>query len=157
MKEETKRILLNLAYAIIPVVLVAVSGFLFTSSNMEWFNSLNEPVFSPPDWLFGVIWGIIYVIYMFIIYSLISNKLMDKTTIILLLINGILNVAWCAVFFGLQSLVGGFIVIILHLITAILLSLCILKKNNLLGYISLALPIWLILATGLNIGLLIVN
>lgn len=157
MKEETKRILLNLAYAIIPVVLVAVSGFLFTSSNMEWFNSLNEPVFSPPDWLFGLVWGIIYVIYMFIIYALLNNKELDKTTLILLLINGILNIAWCAVFFGLQSLVGGLIILILHLIAAVLLSLVILKKNNVLGYLSLALLIWLIFATGLNLGLIVVN
>lgn len=157
MKEETKRILLNLAYAIIPVILVAVSGFLFTSSNMEWFNSLNEPVFSPPDWLFGLVWGIIYVIYMFIIYSLLNRNELDKTTLILLLINGILNIAWCAVFFGLQSLVGGLIVLILHLIVAVLLSLAILKKNNVLGYLSLTLPVWLIFATGLNIGLIIVN
>ena len=157
MKEETKRILLNLAYAIVPVILVAVAGYLFTIYSMDWFNSLNEPAFSPPDWFFGVAWGIIYVIFMFIIYSLLSNKLMDKTTIILLLINGILNIAWCAVFFGLQSLVGGLIIIILHLISAILLSLDLLKKNNVLGYLSLILPVWLIFATGLNIGLIIVN
>lgn len=36
----------------------------FTGAGMvgykEWYASLSKPFFAPPDWLFGVAWGLIY-------------------------------------------------------------------------------------------------
>ena len=74
-----------------------------------------------------------------------------------MIINGALNVLWCLVFFTLKQLLLGDIVIILNLIAGFLLIADIFKTKKLYGYILIIYPIWLSIATTLNLALWILN
>lgn len=40
---------------------VAALGSIATRSGQEWYDSLEKPVFNPPDWVFGAVWTPLYV------------------------------------------------------------------------------------------------
>jgi translocator protein len=44
---------------VVAVVVVALSGAYFTPG--AWYKALDTPAWTPPDWLFGPAWTILYV------------------------------------------------------------------------------------------------
>ena len=86
-----------------------------------------------------------------------SQNLVNKKTIWLGIINGILNILWCLVFFTLQQLLLGAIIIIINAFfaTALLIELAKIKK----WYVNILwiYPIWIFIAPSLNIALWILN
>ena len=52
----------GLVYAAFVFVVFAVGGLIGTQSLPDaWYQSLAKPVFNPPNWVFGPVWGILYV------------------------------------------------------------------------------------------------
>ena len=67
-----------------------------------WYFSLKQPGWKPPDWAFGVIWTIIFVLsalaWMIAFKS--NPSLLQKNKIItLFFLNGFLNVLWSVFYF----------------------------------------------------------
>src|SRR5690554_6654362 len=44
------------------VGLGSLSGLASMGNFQEWYNELNKPAFTPPNWLFGPAWTILYVL-----------------------------------------------------------------------------------------------
>ncbi len=82
---------------------------------------------------------------------------MPKSVTTLFIINGVLNVAWCLLFFTLQLTFVGLIAILLNLIAGVLLSAEIKRHETKYFYALLIYPIWLSIASALNIALWILN
>ena len=79
---------------------VGILGSFFTNPNISsWYQYLNKPSFSPPNWLFAPVWTILYIL-MGISVSLIWQK---KKPIKLFFIHLFLNFLWSVIFFGLRS------------------------------------------------------
>ena len=76
---------------------------------------------------------------------------------IYLIINGALNILWCLLFFTFKMTFLGLIVIILNAVMSILLVLEIEKKNKKFGMILSIYPIWMLIATALNLATWILN
>ena len=50
------------AYAAFVTVVFALGGLIGTQSLPDaWYQSLAKPFFNPPNWVFGPVWGILYV------------------------------------------------------------------------------------------------
>ena len=143
--------------AVAGIVLVAVLGSIFVNIGMYWFNSLNKPSQWIPNIVIPIVWTIIYLTYAIVLYFWIKNKTLSRETTILLIINGILNVLWCLIFFTLRQTFLGNIIIVLNLIAGIWLFVRMYKEEKAYAIFTVIYPIWLSLATTLNLALWILN
>ena len=142
---------------VLSIVLVAVLGSIFVNIGMDWFNLLNRPSQWIPNVVIPIVWTIIYIVFGVVLSFWIFNSTIPRAVVVWLIINGVLNVLWCLVFFTLELTFVGNIVIILNLISAVVLFLQIYNKKRWYAIATAIYPIWLCLATSLNLALWILN
>lgn len=150
---QTKKIVISF----VVIIAVAVLGSIFVRIGTDWFNSLKKPTQWVPNFVIPVVWTVIYVSVAVINTIWFKSDAIPTSTIVLMLINAVLNVLWCLTFFTLKLLLLGNIVILLNLIAGFALIVDIFKYKKLYGYILSIYPIWLSIATTLNLALWILN
>jgi len=95
----------------------AFIGSLFTREAVpDWYANLNKPSFTPPNWLFGPVWTILYLLMAISAVIVWQKGLANPAVRIALtiyLIQLILNAVWSVIFFGLKMPWLSFIEIIL--------------------------------------------
>ena len=155
--ETNKKQIIKIIITIASIVVVAVLGSLFVNLGMDWFNSLNKPSQWIPNIVIPIVWTIIYLTYAIVLFFWIKNYKLTRNIIIALIVNGILNVLWCLVFFTVQQTFLGLIIIILNLIASYLLFFIMYKEQKLYSIFTFIYPIWLSLATTLNLAIWILN
>lgn len=144
-------------FQIISVVLVAIIGTIFVQMGMTWFNGLSKPSSWVPNYIIPIMWTIIYICAIISMFLLIKNDKMNKTLVIMFIINGVLNVLWSLVFFTLHWILIGEVVLILNLIAGWLLLTEMHEVDKLTSYILVVYPVWLMIALMLNTALWILN
>jgi translocator protein len=104
----------------------ALIGSVFTSSSIPiWYESLVKPSFSPPNWLFGPVWTVLYLSMAVAGWLVWQQRGRNPTIALPLALFGIqlvLNTLWSVLFFGLQA-PGTALVEIIVLWAAILATL----------------------------------
>ena len=146
------------------VTVCLLTGFLgsFATRNSitNWYAHLSRPSFIPPDWTFGVVWPILYVmmgISAFLIWNMDINRRQVKVALGVFALQLILNGLWTPIFFGLH-LIGVALVEIVMMWAAILLTIFTFWKVSksatllLLPYI-----LWVSFAVVLNASLFLLN
>lgn len=152
-KEKSLKIFLTIG----AIVIVAILGSVFVNLGMEWFDMLDKPMQWIPNIVIPIMWTIIYIIFGIVLTMWIIKVGIPKDVVVWLIINGILNIIWCLVFFTLNLTFVGNIIIVLNLIAGIVLYLRIYRQEPLYAIITSVYPIWLCLATTLNTALWILN
>ncbi len=146
---------------IILCLLAGIIGSIFTTQNIPtWYASLNKPSFNPPNWVFGPVWTILYVlmgISAYLIYSKGIKKKEVKFALIIFGIQLILNTLWSILFFGLTSPLLGLICIIVLWISIILTIKLFYKIDKKATYLLIPYILWVSFATILNYYILILN
>lgn len=154
---EKKNIIFRQIILLISIVLVAGLGSIFVNLGMDWFNALTKPTQWIPNIVIPIVWTVVYLSFLVLLFLYQRKNILPQSTIIYLAINGFLNVIWCLVFFALNLTFLGNIVIILNLIFAWLLIFDIKKTNKIYYYILSLYPVWISIATTLNLALWILN
>lgn len=86
------------------VTVMAVAGMSLTKLD-NWYYNLKKPTWQPPDWLFGPAWTLIFigeVTAAVIGWHAMTDAMVMALFVMLLLINGILNILWSYFFFKLR-------------------------------------------------------
>ena len=148
---------LKALYIIIPILIVAILGSIFVNIGMSWFDGLKKPSQWIPNFVIPIVWTVIYITFLTILVLWQNSDKIPFSTIILLIINGVLNVLWCLVFFTLRLTFAGNLVIILNLIAGFYLIFNIKSYKPIYSYILLIYPLWLSFATSLNLAMWILN
>ena len=142
---------------IVSVLLVAGLGSLFVNLGMGWFDALKKPTQWIPNFVIPVVWSIIYLLAAIYLFIEIKNDRLGKEEMWWFVANGVLNILWCLVFFTLNQTLLGLVFIVLNLVAGWILFVKISKKQNWLSRILIIYPIWLSIATSLNLCLWILN
>ena len=136
----------------------ALSAMLAGGNFSAFYQSLNQPPFAPPGWLFPVMWGILYALMgvsAFLIWE--SASFRKKTALILYGAQLFANFLWSPVFFGLRSLVGAAIVVVAMLILVIAMIVAFFRIRRSAAYLNIPYLLWTMFATYLTVGVLVLN
>ncbi|MBQ3047389.1 MAG: tryptophan-rich sensory protein [Clostridia bacterium] len=155
--KTNKQKIISYVVIIASILLVAVLGSVFVNLGMDWFSSLETPSKFVPSFIIPIVWTVIYVIFAIVLCNWVSKENLLKRTLILLIINGILNVLWCLLFFTFNQTLWGLIAILLLLISAWLLVVDIYMQKPIYSLITIIYPVWVSIATTLNLALWILN
>lgn len=138
----------------------SLSGLATASSIETWYVALEKPSFNPPNWIFGPVWTVLYIMMGTAAAMVWTNDHDPTSTDRPLLIYGLqlgLNALWSLVFFGMRSPVGALVVIGL-LIVAIIACIRLFRSVDVraawLLYPYLA---WVGFATVLNASIAVLN
>ena len=140
---------------LVPVVLGGIVG-LFISMFMD-YNTLNKPPLSPPGFIFGIVWTILYIL-MGISYGLLESKdLVDNQINKVYYSQLIVNLIWPVLFFVFKLRLISAIWIILLAILVVKMLIVFYQKNQLAAYLQIPYLLWTLFATYLNIGVYLLN
>ncbi|MDX9893690.1 MAG: TspO/MBR family protein [Patescibacteria group bacterium] len=152
-------------YQIIVSILVCQAagliGSIFTFSAIpSWYSTLNKPSFNPPNWLFGPVWTVLYVlmgIALYLVWQQIRIDPRAKPAIILFLTHLILNASWSIIFFGLQNIGLALVELIVLWLMIILVTRQFWQIKKLAAKLILPYLAWVTFAAVLNLALFILN
>ena len=123
-----------------------------------WYYNLTKPPLAPPDWIFPPVWSILYfTILTALLLYIFTPVQYKKSGYIYFIAQLILNFLWTPTFFYLQNIVLALIVIILLDIFVILTIKSFYKVSKISGLILMPYLLWILFATYLNIGYLVLN
>ena len=91
---------------LLPLTVGAVSGLLTSGSVVTWYPTLVKPSFTPPDWLFGPVWTVLYLamgVAAYGIWRLGTDSPGVRRALGVFLVQLALNGLWSILFFGLRS------------------------------------------------------
>ncbi|WP_086617412.1 TspO/MBR family protein [Erythrobacter tepidarius] len=105
-----------LRWALFMVPLVLLIGFTagqFGGPNTPWFASLAKPAIYPPPAVFGIVWSILFVLIGLALALVASAWGAARRALALgvFAVQFLITQSWSAVFFGMQDMQGGLIVI----------------------------------------------
>lgn len=157
----TRHPLLYALLAIAPVAAASVAGSLVTMPAIPgWYAGLAKPWFTPPNWLFGPAWTLLYALMAFAFWRVltIDRPTFDKrTAIIAFLVQISLNGLWSFAFFGWRSPGAGLVVIaFLWLAIAATIS-AFARLDRMAAWLLAPYLAWTSYAAALNAGVFVLN
>lgn len=147
-------------YLVFPVLTLALGGLasFWVTKGLPAYDQLTKPPLSPPNWLFPVVWTILYVL-MGIGAARIWNKGTPARTSPLLLfgLQLLFNLFWSAWFFGAGAYLSAFLWLILLIVLILLMIRAFLAVDPLAGKLQLPYLCWCLFAAYLNFAVWFLN
>lgn len=128
-------------------------GGIFTISEIpNWYAGLQKPSFNPPDWIFGPVWTLLYVLMGISVYLIWKQPESDirNTAITLFVVQFILNFCWSIIFFKLHHTGWALVEIIAMWGFIFLTILWFGKSSSLAAWLLIPYISWVSFATLLN-------
>lgn len=153
-----KIILLFLCMAI-TMLLGATSGLLTMEGIKEWYPSLLKPFFNPPNYIFGPVWTVLYLIMGISLFLIWDSEYSKQRTNALWIfsIQLTLNFLWSFLFFYLRNPFFALVdIMLLWWLISTMISLFV-KINKTAGYIQIPYLLWVSFATVLNASIWFLN
>jgi translocator protein len=114
-RAKVRPLLLRAVTAIFPVVLAGILGSLATSPNISgWYAGLTKPGFTPPNWVFGPVWSVLYVLMAAALWRILSvprTRPGRGAALTAFFVQLALNASWSFAFFAAHSPLAGLLVI----------------------------------------------
>ncbi len=152
---RTKSLIKNIA---IPLIIGGLAGFLTNSDVKEFMANAQKPFFTPPGWLFPVVWTILYILMGFSAYIIENTESPRKSrALTIYYIQLFFNFVWSFIFFSAENYLFAFIWIIALwlLIIATILEFKIIKTRA--AYFLIPYLIWVTFAAVLNFSVYLLN
>ena len=151
-----------LVFSLFICLLAGAAGSAFTGTGSgSWYaDELVKPWFTPPGFVFPVVWTTLYILMGISLYLLLAEGRVSRKASLALFFFGLqlaANAVWSFLFFGLQNPLYGLIDIILlwFLIIATIYYAYSVRREA--AYLMVPYIIWVTLAMYLNYSILVLN
>lgn len=146
----------NLILSILIPLAVGALSSLF-SGNLS-YQALNKPSFSPPSYLFPIVWTILYIlmgISSYLIYSSNSPKKNQALTTYELQLT--FNFFWSIIFFGFSQYLLAFLWLLVMIVLIIIMIYQFYHISPLAAYLQIPYLLWCLFAAYLNYAIYTLN
>jgi len=141
------------------LILGLFSGFSTISEIQNWYSTIVKPSFNPPNFLFGPVWTLLYIL-MGVSFSIIilqkhsSNK---TKAITIFLIQFILNLCWSFIFFKTHQIGWAFVEILCMWFSILVMIIVFYRLHRIAGLLQIPYLLWVSFASVLNGSIYFLN
>ena len=137
---------------------IAFLGSLVTTPAIgDWYYLLNKPSFSPPNWVFGPAWTVLFALMATSAYLVWRKQKKIGTPLKIYGIQLFLNFLWSYLFFGIRRPDLALLEIFFLWFFIFLTIKKFYKVDKLAGYLLLPYILWVSFATLLNLSIVSLN
>ena len=130
----------------------AIGGAVSTKSVGTWYQTLEKPPFSPPDWLFAPVWTLLYIAIAVAGWRawLVWGRAGTRVAMVAYAAQLALNLAWSLIFFGSRMIGTAFIEILLLFVAIGINVVLFLRIDRAAGWLLTPYAAWVAFAGVLN-------
>ncbi|UCC23495.1 MAG: tryptophan-rich sensory protein [Planctomycetota bacterium] len=137
-------------------------GSLFTTTDSltTWYAALTKPSFTPPGWLFGPVWTVLYILMGLSFFLIWRKGLHTRPAAVALacfITQLILNALWTPIFFCLHLILLAFIEILLLSATILITILAFARISPAAAILLIPYLAWTAFAAVLNASIYLLN
>lgn len=144
---QTQRNALRLFFLLVLTNTIGYVGSAFmTTDTMNWYNTLNMSSLTPPDWVFAVVWTIL-----FLLMSIAAFLVWDKVTPRWFVAQLGMNLLWTFTFFYLRETFIACLVIFLLLFFVYKTIRVFSQKSRVASFLMVPTFVWSLFALYLNL------
>ncbi len=148
----------DLLISILIAEVAGVVGSVYTAASIPtWYAGLEKPWWTPPSWIFGPAWMLLYVlmgIAAFLVWEVRHKKKEAEGALLLYGVHLFFNALWSLIFFGLQNIGLALVEIFLLWLLIIYTMVFFFRVNRAAGWVFVPYLIWVSFAMVLNYSLL---
>lgn len=148
----------------ISVLICEATGLIATPFTVvaipTWYANLNKPFFSPPNWVFGPVWIILYFMMGVSAFLVLNTKHKKKKVgeaLTYFAVQLTFNFLWSVIFFGFRAPLIALFDIVLLLVTIVATYRQFKKISRVSAYLLIPYLLWVSFATVLNFSIVILN
>lgn len=125
------------------------------SGTNRWYDTLENSLWTPPGWLFSVVWTILYFLIGVALFLVMqkqgrASQIKLNNAYILFAVNIVLNTLWSFVFFGTQSPFIALLVLMSLIIIAVFMARAFFQVSVSAFWLIVPYILWLMFALYLN-------
>jgi translocator protein len=150
----------KLILSIVLAELVGVISSFFGMSNESMYIKINRPFFSPPGWIFPIVWTILFLLMGIAAYRVWVKGSQGedvKKSLVLYAIQLALNFIWPIIFFRLKLYGLAFFELLILLVFIVMTTFEFKKVDQIAGYLMIPYIAWVVFAGILNYAIWILN
>ncbi len=139
-------------FLVLTLGVAALSGAATADSVRSWYPSINKPSWTPPSWLFGPVWTLLYLT-MAVAAWLVWRQAGWGGALVMFGVQLLLNALWSPLFFGWQQIGWAFVDIVALWLAILATTILFWQVVPAAGILFLPYLAWVSFATALNFAL----
>lgn len=145
---------------VIPLTVGGIGSFFTMPEVGGWYAGLQKPSFTPPAWIFGPVWTILYILMGISLWLVIRNGTGSRPVqqaVALFSVQLGLNLGWSVLFFGMHLITVAFIEVLILLFFIVATTLAFRRINLSAGWLFVPYLCWTSFASVLTGTLWLLN
>lgn len=133
---------------------------LINKNGIKSFGSMAKPVFTPPNWVFFVVWTALYLlmaISAYMVETTPAKKTERRRALTVYYVQLFFNFAWCFFFFTMTQYLFSFIWLIALWVLVLAMTALFSRINKTAGLLQIPYCIWVAFAAVLNAAIWLMN
>ena len=137
----------------IPLIVGGLGGIATASSIPTWYRTLEKPTWNPPDWIFGPVWTLLYILMgvaLWLVWRLGWDNPQVRRALLLFGVQLLFNLLWSLIFFGLRRPDWALLEIVVLWVLILATATQFYRLQPVAGWLLVPYQLWVTFAAGLN-------